>query len=68
MKPAIILADEPTGNLDSDTGIEIMNIFDELNKKGKTIIIVTHEQNIAKRAKRIISILDGRVISDSRKN
>ncbi len=68
MKPAIILADEPTGNLDTKTGEEIMNIFEELNKQGKTIIIVTHEQKIAKRAKRIISLLDGRVISDSRRN
>jgi putative ABC transport system ATP-binding protein len=68
MKPAIILADEPTGNLDTRTGNEIMNIFEELNKQGKTIIIVTHEQSIAKRAGRIISILDGKVISDSRKN
>lgn len=68
MRPAIILADEPTGNLDTKTGIEIMNIFEELNKMGRTIIIVTHEQNIAKRAGRVVSILDGRVTSDSRKN
>lgn len=68
MRPAIILADEPTGNLDTKTGIEIMNLFEELNKEGRTIIIVTHEQNIAKRAKRVVSILDGKVISDSREN
>jgi putative ABC transport system ATP-binding protein len=60
--PDIILADEPTGNLDSKTGEEIINLFFDLNKKGKTIIIVTHDNELAKRAKRIIRLKDGRVV------
>lgn len=59
MQPQIILADEPTGNLDSRSGKEIMNIFKELNSEGVTIILVTHEAAIAKDAKRIITIKDG---------
>lgn len=59
--PDIILADEPTGNLDSKTGKNIMNLFQSLNKKGKTIIIVTHDVNLAKYARRIIRIKDGRI-------
>ncbi|MBI4687989.1 MAG: ABC transporter ATP-binding protein [Nitrospirae bacterium] len=59
MQPQIILADEPTGNLDSSSGKEIMNIFKELNSEGVTIILVTHEAAIAKDAKRIITIKDG---------
>ncbi|MFT5367096.1 MAG: putative ABC transport system ATP-binding protein [Candidatus Latescibacterota bacterium] len=57
--PAIILADEPTGNLDSKTGVEIMDIFDNLNKEGRTIILVTHEPDIATHAHRIIRLFDG---------
>jgi putative ABC transport system ATP-binding protein len=57
--PEIILADEPTGALDSKTGVEIMNLLDDLNKKGQTIILITHDQNIANRAKRIVKISDG---------
>jgi putative ABC transport system ATP-binding protein len=60
--PEIILADEPTGNLDSKTGIEIMNIFKGLNKKGKTIILITHSDEIASEANRTIKIRDGKVI------
>ena len=59
--PEIILADEPTGNLDSKSGREIMDIFRELNKEGKTIIMITHEVDIAKNAKRIIRLKDGEV-------
>ena len=62
--PSIILADEPTGNLDSKSGIEIMRILDQLHSKGNTIILVTHEQEIAKHANRIITIFDGRVKED----
>lgn len=62
--PQIILADEPTGALDRETGNEVMDLFSELNREGKTIIIVTHDENIAKRCKRIISIQDGKVIKD----
>ena len=62
--PSIILADEPTGNLDSKTGFEIMNLLHELNKGGNTIILVTHEVDIAKGARRIIEIKDGKIIKD----
>ena len=62
--PSLILADEPTGNLDSKTSIEIMRLFDELHKQGNTIIIVTHERDIALHAHRVISILDGQIATD----
>src|SRR5499425_2285956 len=62
--PSIILADEPTGNLDSQTGIEIMKLFDRLHREGNTIILVTHERDIAEFAHRVISIRDGRIASD----
>jgi len=64
--PAIILADEPTGNLDSQTGIEIMKLFDKLHAEGNTIIVVTHERDIAAYAHRTISIRDGKIASDER--
>ena len=60
-EPAILLADEPTGNLDSKTGFEIMNLIVNLHKQGKTIILVTHEANIAKYANRMITLVDGKV-------
>ena len=63
-KPSILLADEPTGNLDSKTGAEIMALFDELSRKGNTIILVTHEEDVAKQARRIIRLRDGLVASD----
>ena len=62
--PSIILADEPTGNLDSKSGVEIMNVFDELYKEGNTIILVTHEAYIAEHAHRTIHILDGCIEED----
>jgi putative ABC transport system ATP-binding protein len=62
--PAIILADEPTGNLDSKTSIDIMLLFHEIHRLGNTIILVTHEENIAQHAHRIIRLLDGQVESD----
>lgn len=64
--PAIILADEPTGNLDTASGEEIMKIFKQLNGEGVTIILVTHENDIARHAKRILSFRDGRLIADER--
>ena len=66
--PAIILADEPTGNLDSKTGEEIMGLFDELHRQGNTIILVTHEEDIAAHAHRVIRLLDGKIATDESTN
>jgi putative ABC transport system ATP-binding protein len=63
-KPAILLADEPTGNLDSKTGDEIMILFEELNQKGNTLLVVTHEEDVAQHARRIIRLRDGLIESD----
>jgi len=63
--PSILLADEPTGNLDSKTGIEIMALFDELQAAGNTLIIVTHEQHVAEHANRIVRLSDGEITNDS---
>lgn len=64
MNPSIILADEPTGNLDTKTSHEIMEFLDKVNKDGKTIILITHEEEIAHYARRIIKIVDGKIVSD----
>lgn len=66
-KPSIILADEPTGNLDSKTSVEIMNLFNEIHANGNTVILVTHEEEIAEYAHRIIRLRDGLIESDTRK-
>jgi putative ABC transport system ATP-binding protein len=65
-KPSIIFADEPTGNLDSQTGTDVMNLFKELNDQGQTIILITHEEDIAMQSNRIINIKDGLIESDLR--
>jgi len=65
-KPSILFADEPTGNLDSKTEGEVMGLFKELNEDGQTIIVITHEKNIANQSKRIINIKDGLIESDTR--
>ena len=62
--PSIILADEPTGNLDSKTSVDIMQLIGDIHEQGNTIIVVTHEEDIAKRAQRIIRLLDGHIESD----
>jgi len=67
-RPSILLADEPTGNLDSKTSEEIMTLFDELNGSGNTIVLVTHEEDIAAHAHRTVRLLDGRIISDSNRD
>jgi putative ABC transport system ATP-binding protein len=63
-RPSIILADEPTGNLDSKTGIEILALFEELYEQGNTLIVVTHEESVARNARRIIRLRDGLIASD----
>lgn len=63
--PSIILADEPTGNLDSKTGVEIMALFEDLHRQGNTIVLVTHEPDIAEHAHRVVTIRDGVIASDS---
>jgi putative ABC transport system ATP-binding protein len=65
-RPSLILADEPTGNLDSRTGAEIMALFDALHSKGNTIIVVTHEEDIARHARRILRIRDGQIAGDEK--
>jgi len=64
--PAIILADEPTGNLDSKTSIEIMALFEEIHDQGNTVIVVTHEEDIAEHAHRIVRLMDGEIASDQK--
>ena len=64
-KPSILLADEPTGNLDSSTSRDVMTMFDTLHRAGHTIIIVTHDQNIANHCRRVIRMMDGQILSDT---
>ena len=66
--PALILADEPTGNLDSKTSLEIMKLFDEIQAAGNTVVLVTHEEDIAQYAKRVIRLVDGNIHSDTTNN
>jgi putative ABC transport system ATP-binding protein len=65
-RPSILLADEPTGNLDSRTGEEIMSLVDELQRRGNTILLVTHEETLARRAARVVRLRDGRIVDDAR--
>jgi putative ABC transport system ATP-binding protein len=65
-RPTLVLADEPTGNLDSQTSVEVMAIFQELNDKGLTVLLVTHEPDIAQHAKRVVTFKDGLVLDDRR--
>jgi putative ABC transport system ATP-binding protein len=65
--PNLILADEPTGNLDSKSGYEIMKILTDLNQKGKTVVVITHDEVIASHAKKIIKIKDGKIIRGDKK-
>jgi putative ABC transport system ATP-binding protein len=62
--PSILLADEPTGNLDSKTSEDILTLFDQLHTEGQTIVLVTHEESVARHAKRVIRMMDGRIFTD----
>jgi len=66
-QPSILLADEPTGNLDSRTSAEMMELFNELNAAGNTMVVVTHEEDIAAHARRVVRLLDGKIVVDERK-
>ncbi len=65
-EPSILLADEPTGNLDSATSADVMRVFDRLHAQGQTIVVVTHEADIAAHAHRIVTLRDGQIASDAR--
>ena len=64
IEPSLILADEPTGNLDSKTGVEILQIFHEMHERGETIVIVTHDPRIAEQCERVVQIVDGQIEDD----
>jgi putative ABC transport system ATP-binding protein len=66
MDPQLILADEPTGNLDTKTGLEILEVFGAMHQRGETIIIVTHDPRIAERCERVVQIVDGQIVDDRR--
>jgi putative ABC transport system ATP-binding protein len=68
MAPSILLADEPTGNLPTKQSNEIIDLFEDLNNKGNTVLIITHNDEIAKRAKRVITLVDGKIVKDERKH
>jgi putative ABC transport system ATP-binding protein len=64
-EPRVILADEPTGNLDSRSGVEIIEIFQRLNREGRTVVLVTHDETLARYAHRIVRLSDGRIVEDA---
>jgi putative ABC transport system ATP-binding protein len=64
-EPALLLADEPTGNLDSKTGVEILSLFESLWRRGRTIVVVTHEEEVADHAQRIVRLRDGKIVQDA---
>jgi putative ABC transport system ATP-binding protein len=63
--PALILADEPTGNLDSVASAEVMDIFSTVNRAGRTVVVITHEADVAKRARRVVRLRDGQIVADT---
>jgi putative ABC transport system ATP-binding protein len=65
--PAMILADEPTGNLDTASGAEVLGLFERLSAAGRTIILITHEEEVAKHARRVIRVRDGQIVGDNRR-
>ena len=67
-RPAVLLADEPTGNLDRTSGAEIINLLEQLNTKGQTLVVVTHDPEIGERARRCVRVVDGRIAGDSRRD
>jgi putative ABC transport system ATP-binding protein len=67
-EPALLLADEPTGNLDSHSTEDVLNVFDELSASGRTIVLITHEPDVGARAKRLIRLVDGEIVEDVRQS